>query len=107
MESCSREIYWGFSKIRGTLLGVPIRIIIGLYWGLHILGKYHIRVILGCVGRKKGKKGSGFRVHGPQIGRPCDCGTEEKRITMSVADLILSKVDSLESLCLAEWLKSK
>ena len=36
---------WGFPKIRGTFLGVPIiRIIIfwGLYWGPHILGNYHI-----------------------------------------------------------------
>ena len=36
---------WGFPKIRGTLLGVPvIRIIIfgGLYWGPLILGNYHI-----------------------------------------------------------------
>ena len=44
-------------------MGVPIRIIIfwGLYWGLHILGRYHKRVILGCVGRKrvKGVQGSG------------------------------------------------
>ena len=36
---------WGFPKIRGTFLGVPIiRIIVfwGLYWGLPILGNYHI-----------------------------------------------------------------
>ena len=35
---------WGFPKIRGTLLGVPIvRIIVfrGLYWGSLILGNYH------------------------------------------------------------------
>ena len=36
---------WGFPKIRGTILGVPIiRIIVfwGLYWGAPILGNYHI-----------------------------------------------------------------
>ena len=36
---------WGFPKITGTLLGVPIiRTIIfwGLYWGSLILGNYHI-----------------------------------------------------------------
>ena len=36
---------WGFPKIRGTLLGVPIiRTIVfwGLYWGPLILGNYHI-----------------------------------------------------------------
>ena len=36
--------YWGFGKIRGTLLGVPIiRTIVfwGLYWGAPILGIYH------------------------------------------------------------------
>ena len=36
---------WGFPKIRGILLGVPIiRTIVfwGLYWGSLILGKYHI-----------------------------------------------------------------
>ena len=34
---------WGFPKIRGTILGVPVlRIIVfwGLYWGLPILGNY-------------------------------------------------------------------
>ena len=38
---------WGFPKIRGTILGVPIiRIIVfwGLYWGLLILGNYHISI---------------------------------------------------------------
>ena len=38
---------WGFPKIRGTLLGVPvIRIIVfwGLYWGSLILGNYHVRL---------------------------------------------------------------
>ena len=36
---------WGFPKIRGTLLGVPIiRTIVfwGLHWGPHILGNYHL-----------------------------------------------------------------
>ena len=36
---------WGFPKIRGTILGVPIiKIIVfwGLYWGPFILGNYHI-----------------------------------------------------------------
>ena len=36
---------WGFPKIRGTFLGVPIiRIIVywGLYWGPLIYGKYYI-----------------------------------------------------------------
>ena len=36
---------WGFPKIRGTILGVPIiRTIVywGLYWGPLILGNYHI-----------------------------------------------------------------
>ena len=36
---------WGFPKIRGTFLGVPIiRIIVfwGLYWGPLILGNYHL-----------------------------------------------------------------
>ena len=43
---------WGFPKIRGTILGVPIiRIIVfwGLYWGPLILGNYHIHVYLGRV----------------------------------------------------------
>ena len=36
---------WGFPKIRGTILGVPIRrtiIFWGLYWGTPILGNYHL-----------------------------------------------------------------
>ena len=36
---------WGFPKIRGTILEVPIiRIVIfgGLYWGTPILGNYHV-----------------------------------------------------------------
>ena len=42
--SC-RMVMWGFPKIRGTLLGVPIiRIIVfwGLHWGPPILGNYHV-----------------------------------------------------------------
>ena len=38
---------WGFPKRRGTILGVPIiRTIVfrGLYWGLLILGNYHLDV---------------------------------------------------------------
>ena len=38
-------VIWGFPKIRGTILGIPIiRTVIfgGLYWGSLILGKYHI-----------------------------------------------------------------
>ena len=52
---------WGFPKIRGTVLGVPIiRIIVfwSRYWGSLILGNYHVgfrglgfREFLGC--RKK------------------------------------------------------
>ena len=51
---------WGFPKIRGTLLGIPIiRIIV--YWGLYggplILGNYHIGGdIYGHIG---------FRISGP------------------------------------------
>ena len=47
-ERCRRvrlACIWGFPKIRGTCLGVPIiRIIVywGLYWGPFILGNYHI-----------------------------------------------------------------
>ena len=36
---------WGFPKIRGTFLGVPIIKTIefgGLYWGPLILGNYHM-----------------------------------------------------------------
>ena len=42
-----RILIWGFPKIRGTILGVPIiRIIVfwGLYWGSPILGNYHLEV---------------------------------------------------------------
>ena len=38
-------LVWGFPKIKGTFLGVPIiRTIVlwGLYWGPPILGNYHI-----------------------------------------------------------------
>ena len=38
---------WGFPKIRGTLLGVPIirTLVFGcLYWGPPILGNYHITI---------------------------------------------------------------
>ena len=42
----AREVLiWGFPKIRGTILRVPIIGIIvywGLYWGPLILGNYHI-----------------------------------------------------------------
>ena len=41
----SNPYIWGFPKIRGTLLGVPIiRTIVvwGLYWGPLILGNYYI-----------------------------------------------------------------
>ena len=44
---CSVPEIWGFPKIMGTFLGVPIiRTIVfwGLYWGPLILGNYHIRV---------------------------------------------------------------
>ena len=40
-----RSSIWGFLKIRGPFLGVPIiRTIVfwGLYWGTLILGNYHI-----------------------------------------------------------------
>ena len=43
---------WGFPKIRGTILGVPIIrtvIYLGLYWGPPILGNYHVKFYdLGC-----------------------------------------------------------
>ena len=41
----SSQATWGFPKIRGTLLGVPvIRTIVsgGLYWVNLILGNYHL-----------------------------------------------------------------
>ena len=40
-----RVTIWGFPKIRGTLLEIPIiRTVVfwGLYWGPRILGNYHI-----------------------------------------------------------------
>ena len=45
---------WGFPKIKGTLLGVPVlRIIVfwGLYWGPLILRNYHIAVTQGYIQR--------------------------------------------------------
>ena len=44
---------WGFPKIRGTFLGVPIiRTIVFrvLYWGPPILGNYHIFSFSGSTG---------------------------------------------------------
>ena len=38
---------WGFPKIRDTFLGVPIIrtiVYLGLYWGLLILGNYHVEL---------------------------------------------------------------
>ena len=49
VASNRRPQIWGFPKIRGTLLGVPItRIIVfrGLYWGSLILGNYHLNAII-------------------------------------------------------------
>ena len=40
---------WGFPKIRGTILGVPIiRTIVywGLHWGTLILGNFHVNMKL-------------------------------------------------------------
>ena len=45
--SCFWTGMWGFPKIRGALLEVPIiRTIVfwGLYWGSLILGNYHVAV---------------------------------------------------------------
>ena len=45
LRASPAEMVWGFSKIRVTILGVPIiRIIVlwGLYWGPPILGNYHV-----------------------------------------------------------------
>ena len=39
---------WGFPKIMGTFLGVPIIrtiVYLGLYWGPLILGNYHVYVV--------------------------------------------------------------
>ena len=48
---CSKEpTIWGFPKIRGTILGVPIiRTIVfwSLYWGPPILRNYHIVALAG------------------------------------------------------------
>ena len=44
------QIYGGFPKLGGTILGVPsIRIIVfeGVYWGPLILGNYHISSPMG------------------------------------------------------------
>ena len=44
-ENGHYHVMWVFPKIRGTFFGVPIiRIIIykGLYWGLFVLGNYHV-----------------------------------------------------------------
>ena len=49
---------WGFPKIGGTILGVPIiRTIVywDLFWGPLILGNYHLHLKL------KGLRGLGFR----------------------------------------------
>ena len=51
-----KDVIWGFPKIRGTLLGVPIiRTVVfgGLYWVTLILGNYHIGLRV---------EGLGFRV---------------------------------------------
>ena len=53
---------WGFPKIRGTFLGVPIiRILVfrGLYWGPPIWGNYHIYIYI-----QASKGYLGFRVRG-------------------------------------------
>ena len=63
---------WGFPKIRGTFLGVPIIWIIvflGLYWVPPILGNYHVGDRVGYIGIMEKNmettiKGSGFRVQG-------------------------------------------
>ena len=42
---------WGFPKISGTFLGVPMRRTIafwGLYWGPCILGNYNILLVAPC-----------------------------------------------------------
>ena len=47
LRSAGRTNIWGFPKIRGTILRVPILKILkswGPYWGLPILGNYHIRM---------------------------------------------------------------
>ena len=45
-----RKCIWGFPKIRGTILGVPVirtMVFWGLYWGPLILANYHIRPVEG------------------------------------------------------------
>ena len=44
---------WGFPKIWGTILGVPIIrtiVFLGLHWGPLILGNYHLVWGLGFMG---------------------------------------------------------
>ena len=59
---------WGFPKIRGTILGVPIiRTIVfwGLYWGPLILGMYqmnYLHIVGWTVGRIEVKKLSSMRL---------------------------------------------
>ena len=60
---------WGFPKIRGTLLGIPIiRTIVfwGLYWGPDILGNYHMYIYTyvykDCLGYYRYIQGIGIRV---------------------------------------------
>ena len=41
---------WGFAKIRGTFLGVPIMraiVFLGLYWGSPILETHHMYKVVG------------------------------------------------------------
>ena len=43
----SYKAIWGFPKIRGTILGVPLirtMVFCGLCWGPPILGNYHIEL---------------------------------------------------------------
>ena len=56
---------WGFPKIKGTILRVPVIWTIvfwGLFWGPLILGNYHLDVDSGF-----GFWGLAFRVHGVPI----------------------------------------
>ena len=57
---------WGFPKIRGTILGVPIiRILVyyGLYWGPFILGNYQVEGTTRLPGKaKRTLRIAGFRV---------------------------------------------
>ena len=48
MSALNPKLIWGFPKIRGTFLGVPIIrtiIFLGLYWGSPILGNHHLGFI--------------------------------------------------------------